>query len=75
MSDSTTDLNQIFSALQQLHIENNTLRESVQELQSSAPIINHPNADPYAVEPKLAFLKSLMEHEHSYEVLSTNLAW
>ena len=54
MSESSSNLDQILVALQQLQHENVNLRNSVQELQAATTVIPHPIIDHSAVEPNVS---------------------
>ena len=54
MSESSSNLDQILAALQQLQHENANLRNSVQELQAARTVIPHPIMDPSATEPNVS---------------------
>ena len=53
MSESSSNLDQILAALQQLQ-QNVNLRNSVQELQAATTVIPHPIIDHSAVEPNVS---------------------
>ena len=54
MLESSSNLDQILAALQQLQHENANLRNSVQELQAARTVIPHPIMDPSATEPNVS---------------------
>ena len=54
MSESSSNLDQILAALQQLQHENVNLRNSVQELQAATTVIPHPIIDHFSVEPNVS---------------------
>ena len=54
MSESSSNLDQILAALQQLQHENANLRNSVQELQAATLVRPHPSIDPSAVKPNVS---------------------
>ena len=54
MADSSSNLNQILATLEQLQLENTTLRESFQELQAATHVLPNPTTEHYALEPKVS---------------------
>ena len=54
MSESSSNLDQILAALQQLQHENANLRNSVQELQVATTVRPHPIIDPFVIEPNVS---------------------